>query len=121
MKRLLLVLAAAAVTLAASAGPALAATERTLSGFNPFPPGGVQTTGIYPDGTLLRDSSGALYGAAMLGGFYNNGTVFKLTPPAAGHTSWTYSVLHVFTGGRDGGLPNAGLVMDASGALYGTT
>src|SRR6185437_7647444 len=105
----------------ALAGSALAATERTLVGFVPYPPSGVQTTGTYPDGTLLRDASGALYGATWLGGRYDNGTIFKLTPPAPGQTRWTFTVLHTFTGGNDGGLPAAGLVMDASGALYGTT
>jgi hypothetical protein len=97
-----------------------AAAERTLFAFNPLPNIGEQATGSHPDGTLLRDASGALYGAAMLSGKYYNGTIFKLTPPAPGRTSWTMSVLYTFTGGFDGGLPNAALVMDGSGALYGT-
>jgi uncharacterized repeat protein (TIGR03803 family) len=33
----------------------------------------------------------------------------------------TYKVLHNFTGGRDGGSPFAGLIMDRAGNLYGTT
>jgi uncharacterized repeat protein (TIGR03803 family) len=33
----------------------------------------------------------------------------------------TFSVVHDFTGGTDGGNPLAGLVMDASGNFYGTT
>jgi hypothetical protein len=109
-----------AVLAALSALPA-AAAEKTLFAFNPFPSSGIQRSGLYPDGTLLRDASGALYGTAMLGGVYNNGTVFKLTPPAPGKTGWALSVLYTFTGGSDGGLPNAGLVMDESGAIYGTT
>ena len=32
----------------------------------------------------------------------------------------TFSVIHHFSGGADGGEPNAGLVMDAAGNLYGT-
>jgi len=109
-----------AVLAALSALPA-AAAEKTLFAFNPFPPGGIQRSGLYPDGTLLRDASGALYGTTMLGGTQNNGTVFKLTPPPPGKTVWALSVLYTFTGGSDGGLPNAGLVMDESGAIYGTT
>jgi hypothetical protein len=48
------------------------------------------------------------------------GVVFKLTPPAAGRTSWTQTVLHNFAGGTDGLLPVAGLVTDRAGNLYGT-
>ena len=102
---------------ALSAIPA-AAAEKTLVAFNTYPP---QQTGSNPTGTLLRDASGALYGAAWNGGAYYNGTIFKLTPPADGQGDWALSVLYTFTGGFDGGSPNPVLVMDASGALYGTT
>jgi hypothetical protein len=33
---------------------------------------------------------------------------------------WTYTSLHDFTGGSDGGFPISNLVFDASGNLYGT-
>ncbi len=33
----------------------------------------------------------------------------------------SYSVLHNFTGGHDGAIPNAGVTVDAAGNLYGTT
>jgi hypothetical protein len=33
----------------------------------------------------------------------------------------TFTVLHTFTGGGDGGKPNNGLTLDRSGSLYGTT
>jgi uncharacterized repeat protein (TIGR03803 family) len=46
------------------------------------------------------------------------GTVFKLTHNSSG---WTETVLHRFTGGRDGGSPNSNLVFDNHGNLYGTT
>ncbi len=38
--------------------------------------------------------------------------------PAAAQT---YSVIHNFTGGRDGAVPFAGVTVDAAGNLYGTT
>jgi hypothetical protein len=47
--------------------------------------------------------------------------VFKLTPPAKGQAVWTETVIYSFTGGSDGNQPWAGLLGDASGALYGTT
>jgi uncharacterized protein YceK len=78
---------------------------------------------------LLMDASGALYGTTYLGGGGSTctgsadgcGTVFKLTPPARGTKKWTESVLYTFNGTPDGSFPNAGLIADASGALYSTT
>lgn len=97
-----------------------AAPERTLFQFEPWNLVNGQSTGVQPDGTLLRGPDGSLYGAAMVGGAGYNGTIFRLSPPAAGQTQWRYSVLWTFTGNADGGLPNAELVMDSSGAIYGT-
>ena len=97
------------------------AAEKTLFSFDWLSPFNAAQTGSNPNGTLLRDSSGALYGTNMVGGRYYNGTVFKLSPPVPGQTDWTLSILYTFTGGSDGGLPNPDLVMDSSGALYGTT
>ena len=42
-----------------------------------------------------------------------------VTSPAA--QAQTFSVIHTFTGGQDGGWPYAGLTIDKSGNLYGTT
>ncbi len=33
----------------------------------------------------------------------------------------TFTVIHTFTGGGDGAIPQAGLTMDAAGNFYGTT
>ncbi len=44
------------------------------------------------------------------------GVVFKLSPPAAGQTAWTQTILHSFTG-ADGELPTAGLIADGAGNL----
>jgi uncharacterized repeat protein (TIGR03803 family) len=76
--------------------------------------------GANPVAGLFRDSSGNLYGTTPYGGdsscgSFGCGTVFKLTP--AGQLT----ALHTFTGAPDGVYPNAGLVRDASGNLYGTT
>jgi uncharacterized repeat protein (TIGR03803 family) len=64
---------------------------------------------------LLRDSSGNLYGTTYFGGAYQCGVVFKLD------SSGAETVLHSFSCGSDGAFPSAGLVMDSSGNLYGTT
>ncbi len=74
-----------------------------------------------PFAGLSLGSGGALYGTTLNGGAANAGTVFSLTPPAAGTSVWTHTVLWSFTGAGDGGHPYAGLIADSSGALYGTT
>ncbi len=73
--------------------------------------------GSNPRSNLILDSSGAIYGTTLYGGSKNGGVVFKLTPSSSGYTE---SVLHEFTG-ADGLYPEAGVVADAGGALYGTT
>jgi len=77
--------------------------------------------GDYPAAGLIFDTYGALYGTTAAGGSANLGTVFKLTPPAAGQTQWTEAVLYSFKGGRAGVGPQGGLIFDTHGALYGTT
>jgi len=73
--------------------------------------------GNTPEGTLLRDGSGNLYGATYVGGANSKGTVYKLA------SDGTETVLHSFAGGvKDGVNPtNAGLAMDSAGNLYGMT
>ena len=62
------------------------------------------------------DRLGNLYGTTQIGGTSGNGTVFKVEAHS-GHET----VLYSFSGGSDGALPYAGLVMDGPGNLYGTT
>jgi uncharacterized repeat protein (TIGR03803 family) len=79
--------------------------------------------GSQPFGPLVRDANGNLYGVAQSGGDLTCpefpqvgcGTVFKLSRHGA------FTVLHEFAGGRDGASPQAGLLLDTAGNLYGTT
>jgi uncharacterized repeat protein (TIGR03803 family) len=69
---------------------------------------------------LIFDHAGNLYGTTYSDGPDPNrshGTVFKLTPS---NGTWTYTSLHDFTGGSDGGYPVGNLVFDGNGNLYGT-
>ena len=93
--------------------------------------------GYLPNGDLVFDSAGNLYGATTFGGtkgttcdgFYGGqcGVVFELSPPRTKGGKWTEKVLHSFAGGiagtkgGDGALPNGELVLDSNGAIYGTT
>jgi uncharacterized repeat protein (TIGR03803 family) len=78
--------------------------------------------GELPIGITLA-ANGNLYGATEDGGTASTkcsdgcGTVFELTPTAIGE--WTETVLHAFTGGNDGSQPSSGVILDASGNLYG--
>ena len=93
-------------------------TEKVLYSFT----GG--TDGAQPLAGLLMDKAGNLYGTTQIGGTtctVGCGVVFELTPPVAPNTTWTETVLYSFTGSDDGVAPAAGLIMDASGNLYGTT
>jgi len=83
------------------------------------------TDGANPAAGLIMDGAGNLYGTTIFGGTGSpaNGTVFMLTPDPTG-TVWTETVLYLFcsqTNCADGANPRAGLIMDATGNLYGTT
>jgi len=78
---------------------------------------------------LVSDSAGNLYGTTFSGGNKSTqcavytglsgcGVVFKLTPTK--HGSWKETVLHTFTGGKDGAVPAGGVILDSAGNLFGT-
>jgi uncharacterized repeat protein (TIGR03803 family) len=71
--------------------------------------------GFYTEGGLVRDSAGNLYGTTTNGGGANAGVVYELA--ATGQET----VLYTFTGATDGGTPEAGVIRDPDGNLYGTT
>jgi uncharacterized repeat protein (TIGR03803 family) len=70
--------------------------------------------GSLPVGGLVRDKAGNLYGTTTLGGAFDSGTLFKVDP------SGNETTLYSFTGGADGSFPNASLILDSAGNLYGT-
>jgi uncharacterized repeat protein (TIGR03803 family) len=73
-------------------------------------------------GPLARDENGVLYGVTQESqNIETIGTVFQLTPPATGQR-WKYKTLHAFkTDGNEGNTPDATVVRDALGTLFGTT
>jgi uncharacterized repeat protein (TIGR03803 family) len=72
--------------------------------------------GGFPYAELVQGADGNFYGTTLEGNTPNGwGTVFKITPD--GFLSNLYS----FTGGADGGSPEAKLVQGGDGTLYGTT
>jgi uncharacterized repeat protein (TIGR03803 family) len=76
--------------------------------------------GLNPFGDLTFDKEGNLYGTNQAGGVNRGGTVFKLTPNTNG--GWASTVLASFpTNTADGYYPLAGVALDSSGNVYGTT
>src|SRR5580693_8507896 len=106
------VLSIAIVTLTCVSA-ARAGTEEVLHTFM-----GVTQRGATPQGSLVADAAGNLYGTTLRGGAYGYGTVFEVTSGAEG--KWKESVLYSFQNGSDGADPSPGLVFDAAGNLFGT-
>jgi hypothetical protein len=86
--------------------------------------------GNTPEGGVLLDQAGNLYGTTAYGGngkcqaFGSRsgcGTVFELIPPKQNNGVWTEKVLYSFQGNQDGQLPSGELTFDSAGNLYGAT
>jgi uncharacterized repeat protein (TIGR03803 family) len=81
--------------------------------------------GSSPIGSVVIGRRGVIYGATFEGGTSTAcgqgcGTVFSLTPPAAGG-AWAETVIHDFAlGSGDGAIPSGGVAMGGEGAIYGT-
>jgi uncharacterized repeat protein (TIGR03803 family) len=111
-------LASAVVLLAlVVAQPAQAQTYSVLHGFTG------RADGANPFASLIQDASGNLYGTTRGGG--NDSACPALAPPGCGvvfklDPDGNQTVLYTFTGPPDGANPTFGMVMDASGNLYGT-
>jgi uncharacterized repeat protein (TIGR03803 family) len=109
LKNALLVIALALSSLAN------AQTESTLHTFT-------ETTSFWPQGALLEDSAGNLYGTTRAGGTYGVGTVFEMSPPAVLGGAWTLTTLYNFVPYGSGGyVAVSDLITDSTGAFYGTT
>ena len=86
---------------------------------------------LQPNGGLIADSSGTLYGTAAQGDapcpmppFNTNlcGGIFSLSPPSTPGGAWTERRLYSFSNvGTDGYFPNGPLLLGKNGVLYGTT
>lgn len=94
---------------------AAAQTESTLYSFT-------ETTNFWPQGGLIEDSTGNLYGTTKGGGTYGVGSFYELSPPTQSGGAWTETTLYNFPSyGNTGYVPSSDLVTDSNGAFYGTT
>jgi uncharacterized repeat protein (TIGR03803 family) len=92
-----------------------ASKEKVLYSFGPH--SGV----VGPTHSLSFDAFGNLYSTTYMGGIYGGGTVWELMHKTGG--GWSERILYSFLGGSngDGAFPDAGVIVDAAGNLYGTT
>jgi len=79
---------------------------------------GQGTDGWYPDAAVIFDKKGNMYGTTSEGGPYGFGTVFEISPASDGR--WTEQILHAFSIYSED-TPEAPLIFDQQGNLYGTT
>ncbi len=77
--------------------------------------------GAGPNGDLVFDTRGNLYGTTVGGGPGQFGTVFRLMPSAVRSGHWIEQILYGFSDDESGANPMAGLVLDVHGVAYGTT
>ena len=92
--------------------------------------GKADNDGEYPEGGVVADASGNIYGTTGYGGTGGCvllgipggcGTVYEMSPPQTKGGAWTYTILYSFQGGNDGYVPYGDLVFDSAGNLYGAT
>ncbi len=108
------------------AEPGGAWTETVLYVFK----GQAYRDGATPEGSVIIDGAGNLYGTTgyggtgpctLLGGPVGCGTVYEVSPPARSGDLWTEKVLYSFQGGNDGYVATGNLVFDEAGNLFGAT
>ncbi len=76
---------------------------------------GGKTDGAYPSSGLIEDKAGNLYGETTSYGAKGGGVVYQLSPPAAGQSAWTETILN-----SSQLSPSGGLTFDSAGNLFGT-
>jgi uncharacterized repeat protein (TIGR03803 family) len=76
---------------------------------------GTPNDGAFPNGELIQDAAGNLYGTTDEGGAGNNGAIFRLD------TDGVITILNDLTSDAGGGRPEGGLLRDEVGNFYGTT
>ena len=85
--------------------------------------GGVKgsTDGALPEAGLVQGSDGNFYGTTYLGGTYNQGTVFRVTPSGNETVLYSFQGNGGVSGSNDGAHPQAAVTLGRDGNLYGTT
>ena len=77
--------------------------------------GSAANDGAQPYAGVILDAKNNVYGTTITGGAFGNGIAYKVTPTGV------ESILHSFGASGDGLDPYGGLIVTATGDLYGTT
>jgi hypothetical protein len=103
-------------------------SERVLHSFRGVVADEQLGDGAGPNGELVLDNKGAIYGTTYIGGYncpHNSnlgcGAVFRLAPPEKKGGKWTEEIMHRFKLSTEGRNPAAGMIFDGRGYLYGTS
>jgi uncharacterized repeat protein (TIGR03803 family) len=75
--------------------------------------------GEFPEGSLIADSNGNLFGTTSFAGANDGGTVFEIAKTPTGYASTPTTLVNF--NNADGSFPTASLITDANGDLFGTT
>ncbi|MGH7045365.1 MAG: choice-of-anchor tandem repeat GloVer-containing protein [Stellaceae bacterium] len=118
MRNMLSPVSAAALGLAIAAlaaGPCGAATLQALATFN-------GSNGNAPNGGLIGDAAGNLFGTTEVGGGASLGTVFVIAKTIGGYANMPTTLVDFSSfDGASGRFPAGGLIADFNGNLFGTT
>jgi uncharacterized repeat protein (TIGR03803 family) len=107
--------ATAALVCASGATTAIASKTVTETAAYSFQGG---NDGGFPMGGLVANAKGKMFGVTSSDGSGHNGVIFEVDKK---NGAWIETPLYAFTGAADGGIPQAGLMIDSAGNLYGTT
>lgn len=119
--RSIAIIAAAAMQILTCAAHAQTPSFKIIHTFGAL---NISGDGSNPNGPLVLDAVGNLYGVTSVGGTvqcgtdYGCGTVFELSQQSNG--SWRETILHSFAAGSDGAFPWGNLAVDSAGDVYGT-
>jgi uncharacterized repeat protein (TIGR03803 family) len=97
----------------AKTGSGYAAAPTTLVSFS-------GADGAFPDGSLIEDAAGDLFGVTQTGGTYNDGVAFEIAKTNGGYAG-APTILVSFSGPYGGEYPYGSLTLDTAGNLFGAT
>lgn len=92
----------------------LAAQSANLTVLHVFQSSAGNPDGALPQGSIVEDTDGTLYGTTTRGGLHDCGTLYRVSRDGA------FRLVYTFTGGGDGCVPQ-GVVQTADGAIFGST
>src|SRR5215472_2520177 len=79
------------------------------------------SNGAAPEGSLIADANGDLFGTTFEGNTTNGGTVFEIAKTVTGYASTPTTLVSFSLNGLNGSNPRGSLIANGNGDLFGTT